>query len=44
MSRLTKKNECACQVCKDWETCHGDESCIFYKVYEKLSHYEDLEE
>ena len=44
MGRLTKINEDACQFCRTWAICSEEESCFLYKVYEKLSDYEDMEE
>lgn len=41
MSRLTKKNENVCELCPG-NMCQG--SCKLPGIYEKLVHYEDLEE
>lgn len=43
MERLTKEFT-SCEYCEDVECTGYKNSCIHRKVYEKLSHYEDLEE
>ncbi len=42
MSRLTDKNDSACLWCVEDADCIG--TCHLVEVYEKLRHYEDLEE
>lgn len=42
MSRLTDKNDSACLWCRDDVDCLGN--CHLAEVYERLQHYEDLEE
>ena len=43
MERLTKEFT-SCEYCEDVECTGYKNSCIHRKVYEKLRHYEDLEE
>lgn len=43
MGRLTKINEDACDICRSWVLCKGKD-CLLYDIYEKLAHYEDMEE
>lgn len=43
MSRLTKEFT-SCEYCEDVDCTGYKNSCMHRKVYEKLAHYEDLEE
>jgi hypothetical protein len=43
MGRLTKEFT-SCEYCEDVDCTGYKNSCIHRKVYEKLAHYEDLEE
>ena len=43
MERLTKEFT-SCEYCEDVECTGYKNSCMHRKVYEKLRHYEDLEE
>ena len=45
MGRLTIKDKNACKSCDIWDWCaEKSPPCPVYRVYEKLAHYEDLEE
>lgn len=43
MSRLTEKNKNVCDLCGQRNRCIGND-CQLVKLYDKLKHYEDLEE
>lgn len=43
MGRLTKEFT-SCEYCEDVDCTGYKNSCMHRKVYEKLAHYEDLEE
>lgn len=45
MGRLTRHdyNEDACDICESWVLCKGKD-CLLCDIYEKLAHYEDMEE
>lgn len=43
MGRLTEKNKNVCDLCGQRDKCIGND-CQLVKLYNKLAHYEDLEE